>query len=638
MSFSPRSSSDIAKNLNRIQGNILEGFNKDYQSFLFLTFTDAGRGRAWLGTVVSEVASVDEVRDFNDLFKKLKGRRGGELGILKATWMNLAFTFGGLQALGVSMKDLALFPDAFRQGMKARAAAIGDVGRSDPKNWIAPLQAGDIHAVMLVASDSQEDLGEHVLRYIHNIGLSGGVQLAYLQEGSVRHDEPGHEHFGFKDGVSQPAVRHYDPHNPAGEPIQAAPGQDRLHAGEFILGYPTQIGTPKACGVDGSGKKVFLNPNPDEGPVSPGHAGESVPDWAVDGSYLVFRRLAQDVRGFRDFVAKKSVELFPGLNADPRTAIDVMGAKIVGRYATGCPLEKTKDQERLIAQHTLPADFDPAAGDPSLLFPNILGDDKTSTPSKYLGNLAEDDSFDNNFEYGDDTEGLIVPRGAHIRKAYPRDSATPGGGESSTQQHRILRRGIPFGTSFRPTLGATGHGGKPGLEEPGDRGLLFLCYQSSLARQFEFIQNIWVNNVDFPGKPKRPDGPDPNTGQWFSDLGSSTPGDPDGQDPLIAQNTDDGPFKIPVASTGDPEHEDPSRSFRFEMHHFVTTTGGDYFFQPSIEALYTVLAGLPSPFGATGTGTGRGGGSGDVDDPGFDPCADAIADAIAAAKAGGAGT
>ena len=84
------------------------------------------------------------------------------------------------------------------------------------------------------------------------------------------------------------------------------------------------------------------------------------------------------------------------------------------------------------------------------------------------------------------------------RKVYPRDSPTPGGGESDTQTHRILRRGIPFGTSFRPSLGATGHGGKFGVEEPRDRGLLFLCYQSSLARQFEFLQRVWVNNPTFP--------------------------------------------------------------------------------------------------------------------------------------------
>ena len=106
---------------------------------------------------------------------------------------------------------------------------------------------------------------------------------------------------------------------------------------------------------------------------------------------------------------------------------------------------------------------------------------------------------------------MIVPRAAHIRKAYTRDETLPGlkdaeDSESVTQTHRLLRRGIPFGTSFRPSLGATGHGGKFGVEEPNDRGLLFLAYQSDIERQFEFVQNNWVNNVNFP---QSGDGQDP---------------------------------------------------------------------------------------------------------------------------------
>jgi Dyp-type peroxidase family len=604
----PRTSRDIVDNLDRIQGNILEGFNKDYQSFLFLRFTDAQRARTWLGSVVDEVASVAEVREFNRLFKKLVAWRKGELGILKATWMNLAFSFAGLQALKLTGADLDRFPDAFQQGMQACAAGIGDVGASDPQQWMAPFKNGGIHAVMIVASDSPKDLGEHVLRYLHNMGVSGGVQMVYLQQRAVRLDEPGHEHFGFKDGVSQPAVRHYDEHVPGVEAIQADPGQDRLHAGEFVLGYPTQLPTPKASGKDAKGNPVFLNPNPDEGPVSPAHAlgNESAPDWAINGSYLVFRRLAQDVRGFRDFVAKQSVELFPDLaKSDPRTSYEVMGAKLVGRYPSGSPLEMTNNEEALVQAGTLRKNFDPAVGDPALRFPQILGDDPNSAPSQYVGNLPEDDRLDNNFEYGDDPDGTIVPRAAHIRKAYPRDSATPGGGESSTQGHRLMRRGIPFGTSFRTSLGATSHGGVPGVEEPGDRGLLFLCYQSSLERQFEFVQANWVNLETFPGNPTTPA---PVNGQWFSDLDAN---DPDGQDPIIAQSTPAGQVKVPGAAKP-----------HLMMQHFVTTTGGEYFFQPSIDSLRTVLAGLPAAVAPKAPAA-----DGDVDQPGFDPCADAIADA-----------
>jgi deferrochelatase/peroxidase EfeB len=170
-------------------------------------------------------------------FKAVNGRRGGELGVVKATWMNIAFTHKGLLALGAP--NSTQFPRAFTDGMKGRADVLGDRGESDSSKWIRPFRDGEIHALMIVASDSQEDLGEHVLRYVHNMGINGGVQLVYLQEGAVREDEPGHEHFGFRDGVSQPGVRNFDPHVPGvvapADPINADPGQDRLHAGEFVL-------------------------------------------------------------------------------------------------------------------------------------------------------------------------------------------------------------------------------------------------------------------------------------------------------------------------------------------------------------------------------------------------------------------
>jgi len=97
----------------------------------------------------------------------------------------------------------------------------------------------------------------------------------------------------------------------------------------------------------------------------------------------------------------------------------------------------------------------------------------------------------------------------------------------------------------------------------------------------------------------------------------------------IAQNTVDGPIKVSVASSGDPTQADPAKTIRFQMQHFVTTTGGEYFFQPSIEALFTVFAGQPSPFVPPGPPPS---GPSDDDDPNFDPCADAIKEANAAAK------
>ena len=312
----------------------------------------------------------------------------------------------------------------------------------------------------------------------------------------------GHEHFGFKDGVSQPGIRGVnmptDPH----DPDHGNPGQDLLWPGEFVLGYPTQIPLPPVG-------------HPADANRDPGLVSTAGPAWTADGSFLVFRRLRQDVAGFQAFV--EATALQQGISSD------VLGAKLIGRYRSGAPLEPTADTA---------GGVDTTAGDPSLADPAVL-----------------DDLRINNFEFGDDPEGALTPRAAHIRKAYPRDSPTPTGGESDTQTHRILRRGIPFGRSYQADAPPnSARGANP--QYPNDRGLLFLCYQSSIERQFEFVQQRWFNDPNFP-----------------------TPGD--GHDPIVAQITPR-TFELPTSRAG----------HLTLMQSFVLVTGGEYFFAPSIDTLH----------------------------------------------------
>ena len=117
-------------------------------------------------------------------------------------------------------------------------------------------------------------------------------------------------------------------------------------------------------------------------------------------------------------------------------------------------------------------------------------------------------------------------------------------------------------TQSGTALGAASHGSDAVF--PRDRGLLFLCYQTDLERQFEFVQNTWVNNVNFP-----------------------KPGD--GQDPILAQRDAHRTFTLPKGPGTQPAHLKL-------MTHFVVTTGGDYFFQPSIAA----VAGLGKPLSGSG--------------------------------------
>jgi Dyp-type peroxidase family len=515
----------IEDNLNSIQGNIIGGFNKDYQTFLFLKFNNPDKGRKWLGRIATEIATSAEVRDFNKLFKTLKKRSGRE-GIVKATWTNIAFTHSGLHVLKVPEIDLKKFPIEFQAGLAARAKKVGDEGSSAPENWVGQLGSKDIHALLIVASDSLADLNELVDGYIKDPIFATAATVIFRQEGRTRFDDPGHEHFGFKDGVSQPGIRGVTDEL-SGDPNKGQGHEDLLQPGEFVLGYPTQIPHPDEKGE---------NPNHGEGSIS-----TSGPEWTKNGSYLVFRRLSQDVQAFNHMVS----ELAKVAGLDPA----VMGAKLVGRYKSGAPLEQADIK------------IDPQLKDPSIADRTLLGDDKI-----------------NDFEYDKDLDGHRVPRAAHIRKAYPRNQVGGAGSssESETQTHRLLRRGIPFGNS----LGAPEHGNAK-EEFPHDRGLLFLAYQRSIADQFEFVQEQWVNDPNFPCTSAKTSHPSTDQGHIC------TANEPDGQDPIIAQSSIDKTFRLPSSQvSGCPVHT-------LDVKHFVTTTGGEYFFQPSIEAIYQIACENP---------------------------------------------
>jgi deferrochelatase/peroxidase EfeB len=215
-------------NLGDIQGNILAGFNKDHQSFLFVSFSQAEGAKAWLKELAPEVASSSEVRAFNSLFKEVNQRRGGERGTVKATWVNVALSASGLQTLGVPAEQQGAFSQAFREGMKARAQTIGDLGANAPEHWQAPLGSSEVHAVVLIASDEREDMDREALRQIERLG-EHDLKLLFKQDGKARSDLPGHEHFGFKDGISQPGIKGFTkeskPTPTRGNPARTSCGQ-----------------------------------------------------------------------------------------------------------------------------------------------------------------------------------------------------------------------------------------------------------------------------------------------------------------------------------------------------------------------------------------------------------------------------
>jgi Dyp-type peroxidase family len=478
-----------------IQGNMV-GFNKDHQRLVFVGFNDAASGNAFVSAIAPDISTASEVLAFNALYKEVRDR-GGEGGIVEATWLNIALSAAGLTL--VSAAGVDTMPPEFTQGMAAQAQTLGDVDDSAPAGWLPPFSTGTppVHAMLILAADSPDDLEAGYARLQAKIAVAHVTELGH-QDGNTRPDpNRGHEHFGFKDGISQPGI--------AGITESSKDGTDTIAAGEFIVGYPDQDGTVSGQGQPGHPTQPGDPTYPQPTPPTPG-----LPDWTHNGSFLAYRRLRQDVGSFNQFVAQTAQQL--GMNPDQ------LAAKLVGRWRSGAPMENVP---------ALPPGVDPSASDPSASTPAVLGDDQIN-------------AFD--YEPGD-ADGSHVPRAAHIRKVNPRSENPPGKQESN--RHRMLRRGSPYGPEFQPTEPPYGQGP---VGDDRDRGLLFLCYQSSLLRSFMFVQRSWANAQDFP------------------QAG-------DGEDPIISQALQQREFNL------------PPQTVHLMMARWVFTTGGEFFFSPSITAL-----------------------------------------------------
>ena len=420
-----------------IQGNVLAGFNKDHQMLLLIGFTDTASARAWLTELRPRLSANNQVASFNQRFSALRRTAGTDPENHYALWSNVSFTAAGIDVLAPGTTDAITAHGDVDDGVQAWITgaadrdltdAIGDTDpaalpASSPDHWLFGNGNGAVHAIVCVAADRARDLEVELARHRELLARHGLV-IRFEQPGAtLTGAAAGHEHFGFKDGISQPGVIGFDPVNPDNsEEVAGKPGTDLIAAGTFVLGYPR-----------------------DDGTAIP------VPRWMFDGSFLVTRRLAQDVPGFWAGVQEQHATLDPeDLPAVPTA--DALAAKLVGRWRSGTP-----------------TDLAPTADNRS----------------------AQDPDRDNDFDFSEDRPGLKTPVCAHIRKVYPRSGARPLVDEDGTKIRRILRRGIPFGPPFQPTAGR-------GDGVDAERGLVFQCYQSSLQDGFVFLQKVWVDNGNFP--------------------------------------------------------------------------------------------------------------------------------------------
>lgn len=401
---------DPAIHTEDIQGNSLAGFSKDHQAFLLVRIRDAVSARAWLGTIVPRISPLSEVQGFNDLRRSMIARLGREPRSLAVTWINVAFSARGI-ALVKHEGDEPLDDDAFNVGLAGgRSEALGDPpDRSEWKFGGTDTTSADV--LVIVASDSAPHL-RTVVRELRAGIKAASQKLLFVQEGhTLEGDLKGHEQFGFRDGVSQPGVRGFTP--------TPKPGQAMIWPGQFVLGLPRQ---------DDADPEHPLDPLP-------------CPDWAKNGSFVVLRRLRQDVDGFWQAMKDEAARIgagpaFPGIDHTR------LASMLVGRWPSGAPFV-----------------LSPGTDNPEL-------------------------SRSNDFTFGDsDKFPPVCPFAAHIRKVNPRRDPVEGGGPRSTLTRRFLRRGIPY------------------TDSPSDRGLIFVSYQSSIQNQFEFVSRQWASRVDLPVVP-----------------------------------------------------------------------------------------------------------------------------------------
>jgi len=412
----------------------------------------------------------------------------------------IAFTASGLLRLGASLDGFAA---PFVEGMheKHRARRLGDTGESVAVIEGGPRWSGNspdaertpatVHALLLLYAEDEATLRQRITRAEDVLSAEGveilrSLRLSMLRDPATRNLP--REHFGFADGFSQPTP--FDRDGAVVMSHDGKPWEDPWHGvplGDFLLGHRNAHNEIAPTPLLPDGPAVTMLP--------PARAS-GMRDLGRNGTYLVARELRQDVAAFW-----KSMTAAAATLGDATHDADWLAARVVGRERDG-----------------------------DLLRPGGTAPPRDGMPENDIGFRA------------DDRLGMGCPIGSHIRRANPRDgtgaTAADGDGQLvATNNHRILRRGRKYGPEIADRM----------VDDGADRGLMFLCVNTDIARQFEFTQQTWMLN------------------RGFQMLHGET-------DPLMGPK---GRFTLPCT---------PIRDHAM-VETFVRFVGGEYFFLPSLPAL-----------------------------------------------------
>lgn len=507
-----------------IQGNIVRAYGRfgfPKARFVFFRIADGAKGRAFVGAVTEKVTTSE----------RWTGEAGGVAKPQVGT--NIAFPFRGLEALGVPGASLASFPQEFISGMRARRDILGDDGPSAPEHW-DPIWQQTVHVG--ISGFGKDDVAiarwydwltglvgasqGGVVQLRGHRGEDGAEDLPY-QDGSAIYGSDGdptaREHFGYMDGFGDPVFQ-----GQPGSADRVAGGGKRLRAGGWA---------PLATGE-------FLLGHPDEALEYP--AAPSPRLLSRNGTFMAYRKLHENVGSFNGLLDRLSGQ-YPG-------GRELLAAKWSGRWRdNGAPLAVVPDTgSKAKLDQELAALEDRVRENPH--------DQEAKKALAALRGKWRD------FDYDDDLPGYKCPVSGHIRRANPRGYlefntkayATPG---ALDDRRRIIRRGLPYGRVADPS------------RDDGNHGIIFMAVCASLERQFEFVQQQWIN--------------------YANDFKQGNE-----KDVLVGNHDAKCPMRAVISS--DPAASEPP-FFVTDIPRLVTTRGGEYLFFPSLTALRMIAAGLVDP-------------------------------------------
>lgn len=413
---------------NELQGLLVRGYGKlPEAAFVQLRIGDAASGQVYLEELQARIAPGDSSPD--------------------DVALQVAFTYSGLQALGVPADILATFPREFKEGMTDphRQFVLGDVGYNAPEHWEWGGTATTTVDMMVLIYAADIQVLENTYQQEQLAWTAAGIEETHYLSSRLLPD--GKEHFGFKDGISQPVIEGM--YGASTSEQRQSLGNPHVSTGEFVLGYPNSYrqypDTPTVSVAD----------DPDD--LLPVHQEDALrKDLGKNGSYLVVRQLSQDVAAFWQYMQEHTQER----NAEEQACPVKLAAKMVGRWPNGTPLVQAPDT------------------------------------------AGQETEINNEFGYwNEDFRGMKCPVGAHIRRSNPRDwlltEKTRTDAKEMVDKHKLLRRGRPYGPPLNPTMAVEDlQKANPDGEA---RGLLFMSFVGDIVRQFEFIQNNWIRFPKFGG-------------------------------------------------------------------------------------------------------------------------------------------